>query len=653
MNRQGMFSSAAARRRALLVVLLAGCLGPTVASAQATTYMVTMTDNSGSGSLRQAIMDSNTHPAGGTSTNLITFSIGSGAQTISPTSALPKVTAPVVIDGASQTGFENTPLIRLDGASAPAGTAGLTITAGSSAVQNLEITNFKGAGILLQTKGGDSVSGSYIGTDGTTKQPNNIGIESTSSENAVGGLSAPARDVISGNTNWGVLVTGSGATSNTVLGNYIGTDATGATALGNGQAGVELLGGTQGDFVGNTRAGARNVISGNGNDGISVVGSGTSRNLVQGNYLGTNAAGTAALPNAVEGVGVFGGATSNMVGGTTAAARNLISGNTGDGVGINGKGTSSNLVQGNRIGTNPAGTAALPNAGIGTAIYSGASGNTVGGTTAAARNLISGNGHYGVTLVGTGTSGNHVEGNFIGTNPAGNAAVGNDLEGVAIYDGATGNTVGGTTAGARNVISGNHSNGLAMSDSGTSGNLVEGNFIGTTAGGAAALANTGTGVLVINGASHNTIGGTVKGSGNRIAHNTSRGVHIDGSKTVGNRIEGNSIFANKTKVGIALTAQGNANQIAPTILKVATSGSTTKVTFKLPAGKYRVDVFANPSCADPEGTRFLGSPAQALASGTWTANLPKVPAGQGITLTATNTTTSNTSRFSRCKAVPK
>ena len=193
---------------------------------------------------------------------------------------------------------------------------------------------------------------------------------------------------------------------------------------------------------------------------------------------------------------------------------------------------------------------------------------------------------------------------------------------------------------------------MILADGGTSGNLVEGNFIGLAAGGVAALGNTGTGVFIIDGASHNTIGGTVSGSANRIAHNTSRGVHVDGSGTVGNSIESNLIFANKTKVGIALTTKGNASQAAPTIAKVTNTGGSTKLTVKIPAGKYRFELFANPSCADPEGMRFLAS--HALSGGTYTVTLgSKLPAGDGLTATATNTSTANTSRFSACKAVPK
>src|SRR4051794_9873156 len=129
MNPWGMVKNAAARRLpAVVLLLVAMSLAPTVASAQAHMYTVMSNGDSGPGTLRQAILDSNANP-GGSDENLIQFSIDSGAQTISPTSALPALTAPAVIDGASQPGFEGTPLIRLDGTGAGSGAAGLTLTA--------------------------------------------------------------------------------------------------------------------------------------------------------------------------------------------------------------------------------------------------------------------------------------------------------------------------------------------------------------------------------------------------------------------------------------------------------------------------------------------------------------------------------------------
>jgi len=174
----------------------------------------------------------------------------------------------------------------------------------------------------------------------------------------------------------------------------------------------------------------------------------------------------------------------------------------GIGVGI---GSNDNLLIGNYIGTNAAGSAALPNGGSGIVAAYG-SGNTIGGTTSGAANVISGNGGAGLSLADE--SQDLVEGNFIGTNATGSLALSNG--GGGIYaSGGSGNTIGGTTSGAANVISGNGGVGLDLSDE--SQDLVEGNFIGTNATGSAALPNTSGGISA-GGGSGNTIGGTTSGA---------------------------------------------------------------------------------------------------------------------------------------------
>jgi hypothetical protein len=633
--------------RLLTAALLAGLVGLVPASAHATPtpiFTVTSTNDTGSGSLRQAIMDSNAHGPG---PNEIDFALSSGPQTISPQSALPPVTTPVTIDGTSQAGFEGTPLIRIDGASAGTGADGLTITAGSSTVKGLAITSWSGSGIVLSTNGSNTVTGDYLGTDGSSTLPNATGITLTgsSSDNSVGGTGAGDRNVISGNTAVGVRITT--GTGNVVRGNFIGLNAAGAAALPNGLNGVLLTAGH--NTVGGTAQGDRNVISGNGQDGVAILGGGGTANVVAGNFIGTSSSGTAALPNGVEGIEIFLGATRNTVGGATVAARNVISGNSGDGVGIDGHGTSGNQVVGNYVGTNAAGTAPVPNGGMGLAVFSGAAGNTLGGA-AGRRNVVSGNDLFGVAMQGSGTNANRVAGNYVGTTPQGTAAMPNKSGGVAIYNSAARNTIGGTTAGTRNLISGNAGTGVVLSGAGTTGDLVEGNFIGSNAAGTAALGNAHDGVLIQHGATGNTIGGTAAGTGNTIAYNKLDGVHIDGSSTHADRVERNSIFTNHTKVGIALTNKGNGSQAAPVITRV-TNAKATKITLRVPTGKHRVELFANPSCADPEGKRFVA--ATTLSGGTWTLTLStKLPAGQGVTATATKLATANSSRFSACRRVP-
>src|SRR5207253_10014440 len=106
-----------------------------------------------------------------------------------------------------------------------------------------------------------------------------------------------------------------------------------------------------------------------------------------------------------------------------------------------------------------------------------------------------------------------IEGNFIGTDALGRIALGNTLDGVAIEGGAS-NAIGGTTPAARNVISGNGEFGVQILDQGSNFNIVEGNFIGTTASGTAALGNVSDGVFLTTGATDNMIGGTAAGARN-------------------------------------------------------------------------------------------------------------------------------------------
>ena len=287
--------------------------------------------------------------------------------------------------------------------------------------------------------------------------------------NTIGGSTAAERNVISGHWLDGVVIEGNG---NIVKGNYIGTDAAGTGAKRN-NAGVRIGSGAQNNTIGGTTAGERNVISGNRNTGVMIQSS--DGNTVKGNYIGTNASGTAALPNSI-GVSIEAGAQNNTIGGTSTGERNVISGNSYAGLQIYDAATSGNVVKGNYIGTSPAGTAAVPNR-LGVRIVSGASGNIIGGTTAVERNVMSGNTTYGVMITGSTTDGNTVKGNYIGTDASGTAARPNVQAGVVIEEGAHDNTIGGTAAGERNVISGNVSQGVLITGSGTNGNTVKGNYI--------------------------------------------------------------------------------------------------------------------------------------------------------------------------------
>ncbi len=234
--------------------------------------------------------------------------------------------------------------------------------------------------------------------------------------------------------------------------------------------------------------------------------------------------------------------SNNTIGGTTTAARNVISGNTSPAVALN-AGASYNFVQGNFIGTDLTGTVALGNSGNDIVTLDSPN-NTIGGTAAGAGNLISGNLDSDFASVGLGfpsSTGNLVQGNFVGTDITGTIDMGGASIGVYIAEGST-NTIGGTTPSAANLISGGDSAGVGIADA--SGNFIQGNLIGTQVDGVTPLPNSSHGVLIYSGAGNNLVGGRTAGAGNTIAFNGASGVDLRGDAGVGNAIAGNSIFGN-------------------------------------------------------------------------------------------------------------
>ncbi|MDH5585325.1 MAG: FG-GAP-like repeat-containing protein, partial [Nitrospirota bacterium] len=481
-------------------------------------------------------------------TDIIAFDIsGGGLQTIIPGSALPSITDPVIIDGTTQPGFVGAPIIELNGAGAGATSHGLNISAGSTTVRGMVINRFLRSGIRVVGNGGNIFEGNYIGTDstGTADLGNGeLGIQLNTANNRIGGTTPAARNIIAGNTSHNIGIEGASATGNQVLGNYIGTDVTGTVALGNGLNGVHLTLLASGNTIGGTVAGSANVISGHTNGtgvaiGVSVAPM-AHNNVVIGNYIGTDATGTVALPNSA---GVLVSGNDNTVGGATAAARNVISGNTGYGIWFTAGGSGpafNNVIQGNYIGTDVTGSVALGNGIEGVLFTDGANNNTIGGAVIGAGNVISGNGARGIQI-GDGNA-NTVQGNFIGLNAVGTAALGNIQEGIRIAT-AT-NIIGGTTAAARNVISGNGSNGLTITSATATGNLVQGNYIGTDVTGVLSLGNSSSGVRLIT-TSNNIIGGTVSGARNVLSGNVGDGITLDTGST-GNVVQGNYIGVTMT-----------------------------------------------------------------------------------------------------------
>jgi hypothetical protein len=513
----------------------------------AITYTVTNTNDSGAGTLRQAITSANSNAGA----DIIAFNIpGAGVKTIAPLTPLPTITDPVTIDGLTQPGYAGYPLIELSGINL-AHANGLHITAGNSTVRGLIIGGFEvpdpdlSIGIKLETGGGNIIRGNCIGTNdacsGTEADASNdIGVHVLNSpNNQIGGTPAGSRNIISGNLWDGVLIEGAGSTGNVVQRCYIGTDVTGSLAVGNGD-GIEIRNAPN-NTVGGTVPEARNVISGNGGAGVEISGSAATGNLVQGNYIGTNAAGTASLGN-YDGVYIA-EATNNTIGGAIAGARNIISGNDNYGVDITLE-SAWNQVQGNYIGTDVTGNTALGNY-KGVHVSHSSHDNTIGGLTPGAGNVISGNGYDSVQTYGLGVSGdrNAVYRNFIGTNAAGSSAIPNIGPGIRLLGGY--NIIG--TQGGFNLISGNTVDGVQMlqcigcPNPGIS-NRIQYNVIGADLPGTTAIPNRGAGVMIAWGTG-TVIGGAALTAGNLISGNSGSGVRIVPSPNgvVNATVQGNRI----------------------------------------------------------------------------------------------------------------
>ena len=457
---------------------------------------------------------------------------------------------------------------------------GPSTTIGGSTVAARNVISGNTINGIEEWGGNESIQGNFIGTDitGASAVGNFNDIDLNGSNNTIGGLtSTPGTgpgNVISGSTYYSIVSGGSG---NIVEGNLIGTDATGSFAIPN-FIGMRF-GGTN-NVIGGSASGARNVISAAGLVGIQFDGTGVEGNLIQGNYIGTDITGTVALPNQ-NGVVFTSGATNNTVGGVAAGEGNIIAANLEIGVEISN--SSDNVVLGNEIGVDGAG-AALGNGIDGVGIIGPATGNTIGGTTAAAHNVISGQSGanaFGVYISGADATGNSVLGNYIGSDVSGSAALPNTT-GIGIAN-SSGNTVGGTIAGAGNVVSGNGDYGVRLTGSAAIDNLVAGNYIGTNAAGTAAIPNASDGVLIDSGAAGNTIGGTTAAASNVISGNTTDGVEISGTGTSGNVVDGNFVgtdltgtFAIANATGVEIDSGASANTIGGTAAGVLNviSGNT-------------------------------------------------------------------------------
>ncbi len=525
------------------------------------------TANDGLCTLREAIIAANTNTASGAAAgecaagtvgaDTINFNIaGAGVKTIAPTSSLPEIIEAVTINGYTQPlsaantnpttlGINAVPLVELSGASAGAGVDGLRLASSGSTVRGLIINRFASDGISLVAN----------------------------------------------------------SDSNVIAGNFIGTDATGTIDLGNASHGIS-----------------------------TDVGS------------------------------VFSVPDFNIVGGTNPADRNLISGNNQDGMNL--FFAVSTNIRGNIIGLAKNGADVLGNGDDGIDALNG-SDEIIGGTSAAARNIISGNGAAGIAINDNTT----VQGNYIGTDASGTLDRGNNSHGIRTNV-SFNNLIGGTSAGAGNLISGNNANGIFVGNSGN--NIIQGNLIGTQANGTSQLGNSGKGIELFAGSTNNnTIGGSANGAANTIAFNGEDGIEIQSG--TGNLISRNSIYSNGTTnlhLGIDLLGTDgltendpddpdtgvNNLQNYPVITSASQSGSRViGILNSTPSTSFRLEFF-NGSTASNSGKTFVGAfdvttdaNGDAAFDQTFASN---APVGSFVTATATrNVAPFDTSEFSYAKQV--
>jgi len=426
---------------------------------------ITNTNDSGQGSLRQFITNANTLGgdaslvqsglvaakenavfmiSNGTAATGLRASnnyFSGGAATITPASDLPNISTPMVIDAQKQPGWSGSPVVVLNGGSYGANGTGLTIVFGSggSAVRGLNIQNFTAAGINISASSGNTIAGNWIGlnTTGTAAAGNRLGINIwQSGNNIIGGTTASDRNVISASYNaQAINISDPASSGNQIRGNYIGTNAAGTAAVGNQWQGIYLD--SPNNTVGGPDSSYRNIISGTiAGPGILLT-SAASGSVITSNYIGLNAAGTAALGNGGEGISVS--SANNTIGGNSAALRNIISGNSGAGVYLHGTSATGNSIKGNYIGTDASGSASLGNGIVNVVEGVGADGssnNTIGGTGAGDGNRIWFNGTAGVAIQSV--LGSATGNAILGNSISGNVAtIGIDLSpwGVTVNDG--------------------------------------------------------------------------------------------------------------------------------------------------------------------------------------------------------------------------
>ncbi|MFL5728296.1 MAG: beta strand repeat-containing protein, partial [Cytophagaceae bacterium] len=444
--------------------------------------------------------------------------------TITLLSALPLITDIVTINGFTQggaaagnlkieiNGLGQTNCIQLDPGSAGSTIKGLVL-------------NRANRGLYINASNGNFILGNFIGTDPTGALASaNIwnGIEiNASANNTIGGTGGIAdRNIISGNAQVGIRIQGVSSGS-VIIGNYIGTNAAGTAALANGWHGIYLLATCNNTVIGGSVANSGNLISGNANHGILVEGS--TDVSIKGNIIGLDQTATAAIPNIWNGIFINSGCHRPIVGGTGVNERNIISGNNSSGLEIIGSTNAS--IQGNYVGVDISGNIAIGNKANGIKLTNASNSGTIGGTTAASRNIVSANSWAGIFIdQSTDCS---VKANIIGLGLNGTTSLGNLQAGIQAGNLSHRLVIGGSTVPERNLVSSNSGNGLDLSNS--TNMVIKNNYIGVDVSGNIAKGNGAVGIRIVSNSNFPTVGGTVAGEGNIVSGNGQIGIYIDQS----------------------------------------------------------------------------------------------------------------------------
>jgi len=416
---------------------------------------------------------------------------------IYPTSVLPPLTA-------GNTHIDGEGSVILDGSQIIQNNYGILIEASDhNIIQGLKIRNYV-VGISVRAFGQ------------STAEYNTIGLMKNETSDG------SQRNVLILNAH-GLIIRGEGASNNLVAGNYIGIHDNGNTAKPNKYSGVAIRGGAHdnliGSLTGNSPLEGGNLISGNGDHGVYIW-EGSYSNHISGNIIGTNLAGTSSVKNKI-GILIYDGSPDNVIGISPSGEGqgNLISGN---GYGIQVEDSSSTVIAGNLIGTDPTGTSSIPNY-DGVLLKSADSSvigtNGDGITDELEGNLISGNTNRGLEINQNVSNNNIIAGNKIGTDITGTNALANGGNGIKSEGnftriGTDGDGVSDELEG--NLISGNGGYGIRLS---SSGNIISGNIIGLDISGTGILGNYETGLQIGPNTAQNLIGTDGNGVSDELERN--------------------------------------------------------------------------------------------------------------------------------------